>query len=108
MTGYWTYDDTGIECEDPDDMWEYIRENEYYSDDLDFERWLDDNYRASQIMWRLKDAEFTETVMLELDEEFEEEVWSPSAQKAPEEGKDYDYNGFLFKWAEAEEEDDDE
>lgn len=104
MTGHWTYDDTGIECEDLDDMWEYIRDHEYYSDEIDMERWLDDHYHASQIWWRLKD-ESAGQVYIDLIDEFEEDVWWPSAQDDPVEGEDYDYNGFLFKWVETEEED---
>lgn len=108
MTGHWTYDDTGAELHSLDEMWDYIRDHEYYSDELDLERWLDEKYSASQIWWRLKDSN-AEEVYLELIDEFEEEVWWPSAQPAPTEGEDYCYNNsFDFTWVEEEEEDDEE
>lgn len=104
MTGHWTYEDTGCELHGKDEMWEYIRDHEYYADDIDFERWVDDNYRASQIIWRVKEMKDAADAVLDLWDEFEEEVWYRNIDD-PVEGEDFDYNGFIFKWVEEEEED---
>lgn len=105
MTGHWERD--GEEFYDLDEMWDYVRDNEYYLDDVDFERWLNDVFTAAQIVFSLKDAEFTEALWLDYLERFEDAVWSPSVQDKPIEGKNYWYgpNGdFEFKWIEDEEE----
>lgn len=100
--GYWTYDGEG-HYETLEEMWEYIRDNEYYSDELDFERWIDENYRASQIAWMLKDEKYSEAVLLDLMDQFEEEIYSPKNMDDPIEGEDYDYNGFTFEWVDEDE-----
>ena len=53
MTGHWEYDDEWFY--DKDAMWEYIRDNDYL-DDMDFERWINAVYSASQIFCRFGDA----------------------------------------------------
>lgn len=101
MNGYWTYDGEG-HYETLDEMWDYIRENKQYFDELDFERWIDDNYRASQIAWMLKDEKYSEAIMLDLMDEFEKDVWFPENVCEPVEGQDCDYNGFIFEWMDEE------
>lgn len=101
MNGYWTYNGEG-HYETLDEMWDYIRDYEQYFDELDFERWIDGNYCASQIAWKLKDEKYSEAIMLDLMDEFEEDVWSPNHVDDLIEGKDYDYNGFIFEWVDEE------
>lgn len=106
MTGHWERD--GEEFNDIDEMWDYIKDNEYYFDDVDFERWLNDNYTAAQIVFDMmgRDMCSVETLSLEWMEEFENAMWAPDVQDALIEGKDYCYgpNGeFEFKWVEDEE-----
>ena len=105
MTGHWERD--GEEFHNLDEMWDYIRENEYYFDEVDFERWLNDNYTAAQIVFDLRDAEFTESLWLDYMEKYEDAMWVPAVQDALIEGEDYCYgpNGeYEFKWIEDTEE----
>jgi hypothetical protein len=105
MTGHWERD--GEEFNNIDEMWDYIRDNEYYFDDVDFERWLNENFTAAQIVFELKDAEFAESVWLDYLENFEDSVWAPDIQDEPVEGFDYHYGPhgeFEFEWVEDEEE----
>ena len=104
MTGHWEKD--GEEFNNIDEMWDYIRDNEYYFDDVDFERWLNDNFTAANIVFELKDAEFAESVWLDYLENFEDSVWAPDVQDKPVEGFNYYYGPhgeFEFKWVEDEE-----
>ena len=97
----WTYHNNTFET--LEEMWEYLRDYEYVYDEVDIERWIDDNYSASQIAWRLKDHETTDELWLELIEEYEDDVWSPEHMDDLIEGEDSDYNGYLFHWEDDEE-----
>lgn len=105
--GYWTYNGEG-HYETLEEMWEYISENEYYLDEVDFERWIDENYRATQIVWMLKDHTYSENLSLELLDEYEDDTWSPAHMDDPIEGENYDYNGFEFEWVDEEDEEEEE
>ena len=114
--GYWTYDDQG-EFHDLYEMWDYIRDNEYYFDEIDFERWVNDVYSASRVIYELNEAmqergaAGIEERLLEFYDDFEDDLWSPSSQDDLIEGRDYHYgpNGeFEFKWISEEGDDDEE
>ena len=109
--GYWVYrydkSDDPTKFYGKKQMWEYIRDNEYYADDLDFERWLDNEYSASQIVWRLRDNSHADEVLLDLYDEFEEKVWWDDVGEL-EYGKDFDYNGFEFLFIPIEDDDEDD
>ena len=105
MSGHWERD--GEEFHDLYEMWDYIRENEYYYDDIDFERWVNEVYSASRVIYELNDAlrdegaAGVETRLLQFYDDFEDDMWVPSAQDKPIEGYDYCYGPageFEFKW----------
>lgn len=106
MEGHWERD--GEEFHDLDEMWDYIRDNEEYFDEVDFERWLNNNYTAAQIVFDImgRDMCSAEYISLEYMEEFENAMWAPDVQDELVEGKDYHYGDcgeFEFKWVEDEE-----
>ncbi len=102
--GYWMYDNE--EFTTKQDMWEYLRDTQYCYDTIDIERWVNDVYAASQILWKFRDAledgHSIDTVMLDIYDEYEQDEWWDEVGD-PEEGEDFDYNGFLFKWVDEEE-----
>lgn len=108
MTGHWERDDE--EFQDLDEMWDYIKDNEYYFDEVDFERWLNDNFTAAQIVFDLENRNpnhSAEYISMEYYEAFEDAVWAPDVQDKIIEGKDYSYGPhgeFEFEWVEDEEE----
>ena len=108
MTGHWERD--GKEFNNIDEMWDYVRDNEYYFDDVDFERWLNENFTAAQIVFDLcnrNQNHSAEYISLEYCEAFEDAVWAPDVQDKLIEGSDYCYGphgDFEFKWIEDEEE----
>ena len=108
MSGHWERD--GEEFHNLDEMWDYIRDNENYFDEVDFERWLNDNFTAAQIVWRSVDDDIkgSDGLWLAMQEEFEDCEWSPRFQDSLEEGYDYNYGPcgeFEFKWVEDDEDD---
>lgn len=105
MTGHWTYEGSDEEFYNKDEMWQYIRENEYYYDELDFERWLDDNYSASQIYYRARD-DGAEQAIYDLMDEFDDDWYDDAGE--PTEGEDFDFNDFIFTWVEADDNEEDE
>lgn len=105
--GYWTYNGEG-HYKTLEEMWEHIKDYENYSDEVDLERWIDSNYCASQIVWKLNHSKYSEEVVLDLIDEYEEEVWSPNHMDDLIEGKDYDYNGFEFTWVDEDDEENEE
>ena len=106
MSGHWERD--GEEFYDLNEMWDYIRENEEYFDEVDFERWLNNNFTAAQIVFDLCNRNpnhSAEYISLEYMEEFEDAMWAPDVQDKLVEGKDYYYGDcgeFEFKWVEDE------
>ena len=111
MSGHWERD--GEEFYDLDEMWDYIRDNEEYFDEVDFERWLNRNFTAAQIVFDImgRDTCSAECISLEYMEEFEDAMWAPDVQDKLIEGKDYYYGDcgeFEFKWVEDEDEDEEE
>ena len=100
--GYWTYNGEG-HYETLEEMWEYIVENEYYMDDVDIERYIDDNYTGAGMFYAIKEAGSYEALLEEIIEGYESENWYPEAQATPTEGEDYDYNGFTFEWVDEDE-----
>lgn len=109
MTGYWIYDGHG-EFNSLEEMWDYIRDNECYFDEVEFERWLNNNYTAAQIVFdldRRNPNHTAEYISLEYYEAFEDAMWAPDVQDALVEGEDYYYgpNGeYKFEWIEEVEE----
>ena len=115
MTGHWERD--GEEFHDLDEMWDYIRDNEYYFDEIDFERWVNELYSASRVLYELnsafeeRGASGVEGRLLEFYEEFEEDMWFPESQDEPIEGYNYHYgpaDEFEFEWVEDDEDIDEE
>ena len=100
MEGHWERD--GDEFYDLDEMWDYIRDNEEYFDEVDFERWLNEHYLAAQIVWMSTDEDVErEGLWIWLQEEFENSMWAPDVQDALIEGQNYcygPYGEFEFKW----------
>ena len=108
MSGHWERD--GEEFHNLEEMWDYIRENEDYFDEVDFEKWLNEHYLAAQIVWLSEDDDVKRygSLWLWLQDEFENSEWIPSAQNDPEKGYDYHYGPcgeYEFEWVEDEEED---
>lgn len=116
MSGYWIYERGFIgisvgEFHSLDDMWDYIRDNEIYFDEVDFERWINDNYTAATVVFDLDRESENKSVVdvwLEYVDAFEEDNWYPEAQDEDlVEGYDYHYGPhgeYTFKWVETEEE----
>lgn len=110
MWAYKAMDGTVLcECRDKEEMTEYLRDNCTTVDDVDFERWLDEEYRASQIVWMFRDGMFRdgtfctasrreEAIIMDLWDECEE-AWIDEAGD-PVEGEDFDFNGYVFEWME--------
>ena len=107
MTGHWERD--GEEFHNLDEMWDYIRDNEYYFDEVDFEKWLNEHFTAAQMVWRSTDDHGeVHDLYLEMMEEFEDAMWAPDVQDEPFEGYDYYYgpfDEFEFIWVEDTDED---
>lgn len=104
MTGHWEYDNTWFDTKD--EMWEYIRENDYL-DDIDFERWINAKYSAAQIFSYFGDAmnerkpNAVEAVWYDIYDEFLDEHYDTGE---PVEGEDFEFCDLVFKWIEDEEE----
>ena len=99
--GYWTFDDVIDghigEFRSLDDMWEFMDSNVDFEVDTDFKDWLHDNYTASEVIHQLQnwgEIDIFDTY----DDEYVMCVWEPGSQFHLTKGKDYNYNGFLFKW----------
>lgn len=99
--GHWEYE--GKTFEDEQEMAQYVVDNESYIDPLDFERWLDERYDASDIIQMLRETRFCDSVLIDLEDDYCE--WRVDEAEPAEPGKDYEFGGFTFKWIEDEEED---
>lgn len=99
--GHWEY--KGKEFTDEQEMAQYAVDNESYMDPYDFESWLDDHYDASEIVHMMRDAQYCDSVTIELEDDYNE--WRVDEAEPAEEGEDYEFGEYTFVWVEDEEED---
>lgn len=100
MSGHWEY--KGEEFENENEMARYSVSNESYLDPYEFYEWLDNTYEASDIIQMLMDCEFSESVYIDLLDEFND--WRVKNAEDAKPGEDYEFGEFEFKWVEDEEE----
>ena len=98
--GHWEYE--GETFEDEQEMAQYVVDNESYSDPIDFERWLDDHYDASDIIQMLRENDYCDSVIIDLEDDYNE--WRVDEAESAEPGEDYEFDGYTFKWVEDAEE----
>lgn len=100
MSGHWECE--GNEFEDEYDMARYAIDNESYSDPEEFYDWVDSEYDASDIVRMLRDAQFCDSVYIDLEDEYND--WRVKNADEAKRGRDYEFGEFEFKWIEDEEE----
>ena len=99
--GHWEYE--GESFEDEIEMAGYVVYNEPYHDPAEFERWLDKHYDASDIARMLRETQYSQSVLIDLEDDYNE--WRVDEAEPAEPGKDYEFDGFTFKWVEDDDED---
>ena len=94
--GHWEYE--GESFEDEQEMAQFVVDNESYTDPRDFADWLDEHYDASDIARMLRENQFCDSVLIELEDDYAE--WRVDEAEPAEPGKDYEFDGFEFTWVE--------
>lgn len=106
--GHWEYYNGDGYFKTLEEMWEYIRDNGMYYDEVDIERYLNNRYTGTQMLLEIRDAGTYEALIDKLMDEYESDIWIPEVQEALVEGENYDYNGIGFNWVEDEEDENDD
>ena len=88
--GGWVFDNV-------DDMIEDAEENCTYMDPYDFECWLDENYDASDIIQMCREQQFTDSVYIDLEDEYNEYLRKKYKSEF-EDGKDFEAFGIIYRW----------
>lgn len=105
--GYWIRkDDDSEHIHNKAEMKEYITSYEDCDEVVPIEKWLNDNYSASDVFDMIKDVNDEMEVYKLIDviwERYYKEVWYDNIDN-PVKGKDFDYNGYLFIWVDEEDE----
>lgn len=110
MTGHWEYkryDGRAIEFKNEDEMKDFVLDNNFL-DDVDYERWVNDNFTPARILWMLNDAledypgSAAEIVSNEIYDEFLDDM---VYRHVATEGEDFEICDAVFKWVEDEEDD---
>lgn len=106
MTGHWEMEGYGYEFEPNKyvkrDMFEQVLE-EGVLDEVDFERYLNDEFTAAQIVFSAKDFKSADELWMYYWDCFTDSMFYDVGE--PVEGQDFCFCNVDFKWIEDEEED---